>query len=123
MRGVLMAVGMSLLSAVGVASGADHGAGYACDMRAMTKEQRVEHARLAHELFAAVEEQRELANGYAFRLAADRWLDTARWADLERRCCPFFAFELTAPSDGGALWLRITGKKGVKEFMKTELGL
>ena len=121
MRNTLMAMWMSLAPAVGLAAG--DGAGFACDMRAMTKEQRTEHAQLARELFAAVKEQRELKDGYAFRLPAERWLDTARWADLERRCCPFFAFELTSARDGGALWLRVTGKPGVKAFMRAELGL
>ena len=121
MRNMLMALWMSLVPAAALAAGS--GAGFSCDMRAMTSEQRAEHAQLARAVFAAVTEQRELPNGYAFRLAADRWLDAARWADLERRCCPFFAFELTAAADRGAMWLRVTGKKGVKEFMKAELGL
>lgn len=134
MKNTLMALWMALVPAAGpvlwtgtAAAGTGPGSGpgpaLACDMRAMTKDQRAEHARLARELFAAVQERRELPNGYAFRLAAERWLDTARWADLERRCCPFFAFELSAAADGGALWLRVTGAPGVKAFMKEELGL
>jgi hypothetical protein len=121
MRRTLVAMAMSLLPTAAFAASA--GAGFACDMRALTSEERTEHALLARELVAAVEQRRELANGYAFRLAADRWLSTARWAELERRCCPFFAFELTSAADRGAVWLRITGKPGVKAFLKTELGL
>jgi hypothetical protein len=112
---------MTLLPAMALAANA--GPPLACDMRALTGEQRAEHATLARQLFTSVLEQKELPNGYAFRLAPGRWLDTARWADLERRCCPFFAFELSAAADGGALWLRITGQPGVKAFMKEELGL
>ena len=121
MRNTWLALWMSLVPATALA--ASQGAGFSCDMRAMTKEQRAEHAQLAHAVFAAVNERRELPNGYAFRFAAERWLDAARWADLERRCCPFFAFELAAAADGGAMWLRVTGKQGAKEFMKAELGL
>ena len=134
MTNTLMALWMSLVPAAGPvlwtgtpAAGTGPGSGpgpaLACDMRAMTKAQRAEHARLTRELFAAVQERKELPNGYAFQLAPGRWLEAAHWADLERRCCPFFAFELSAAADGGALWLRVTGETGVKAFMKEELGL
>lgn len=121
MRKTLMAFVLSLVPVAAFAAGT--GSSFACDMRALTTEQRTVHARLARELFAAVKTQRELPNGYAFRLASDRWLDAARWVDLERRCCPFFAFELTAAPDGGDSWLRVTGKPGAKAFMKAEFGL
>jgi hypothetical protein len=92
-------------------------------MRAMTSDERTQHAALAAELFASVQERKELSNGYALRLPAGRWLDAARWAELEQKCCPFFSFTLDAAADRGPLWLRITGRAGVKEFMKDELGL
>ena len=123
MKSTLIALWMSLVPAAGFAAGPGPGSALACDMRALTQEQRTEHARLARQMFAAVQERKDLANGYAFRFPAERWLEIARWADLERRCCPFFAFELSAAADGGALWLRVTGKPGVKAFMKEELGL
>lgn len=121
MKRALMTLWMSLLPAAAFAGG--NGAGFACDMRALTKEQRTEHAGLARELVASVRERHELPNGYAFRFAADRWLPTARWAELERRCCPFFAFELSSAADGGDVWLKITGKPGAKPFLESELGL
>ena len=65
---------------------------FACNLSAMTSAQRTQHAALAGELFAAVQEKRELPSGYALRLSPERWLDAATWAGLERRCCPFFAF-------------------------------
>jgi len=115
-----------MLPGSGPAARADEhaaGSGFACNLRALTAEQRKEHAALASELFASVQEQKELPDGYAFRLPAARWLDAARWAELERRCCPFFAFQLTAAPDNAPLWLRLTGRQGVKEFMKEELGI
>jgi hypothetical protein len=113
----------SLALAVGATPNATAGHGFACDMRALTKEQRAQHAELANELFAAVHEQQELPNGYAFRLPAERWLDAATWAALESKCCPFFSFELNAAADRGPVWLRITGRTGAKAFMKDEFGL
>ena|SRR5438067_11543469 len=96
---------------------------FACNLSAMTSAQRTQHAALAGELFAAVQEKRELPSGYALRLSPERWLDAATWAGLERRCCPFFAFELAGAPNNGPLWLRITGGPGAKAFMKGEFGL
>src|SRR6185369_16275999 len=86
-------------------------------------DERAQHGALALELFAAIQEKRELADGYAFRLPPERWLDAARWAALEKKCCPFFAFALRAAPDRGPLWLEVTGRPGAKAFMKAELGL
>ena len=119
MRRAVLALWMSLVSGPALAAG--HG--FACDLRALTSDERAQHTELGRRLLSAVEERRELPNGYAFRLAAGEWLTAARWAALERKCCPFFTFELTAAADGGPLWLRITGRAGVKAFMRDELGL
>jgi len=45
---------------------------------------------------AAAGKIRELANGYAVRLATDAALfqQVAEWITLERRCCPFLALGL-----------------------------
>ena len=123
MSRTLMTALVSLIPSLAFAGGAGAGQGFACDLRAMTKDERAQHAVLAAELFAAIEERRELADGYAFKLPAARWLDAARWAALEKKCCPFFAFELRAAADGGPLWLEITGRPGAKAFMKEEFGL
>jgi hypothetical protein len=44
----------------------------------------------------------------------------AEWIDQERRCCPFFDIDLRVEHDGGALWLRLTGRPGTKEFIRAE---
>ena len=94
---------------------------FACNMAALTKTERATHRELTQRLLGAVEERRELQSGYAFRLPAKTLLTAAQWVSLERRCCPFFAFELVLAKD--ALWLRISGAKGIKEFLRAELGL
>ena len=96
---------------------------FACDMAALTKAERATHHQLSQRLFGAVEDQRELRNGYAFRLPAKTFMAAAQWVALERRCCPFFAFELELAEDGGPLWLRVTGAEGIKEFIRAEFGL
>ena len=123
MRRTLLTMLMSTIPVVALAAGSSHGTAFACDMRALTMEERARHATLAGELFAAILERKELSNGYALRLPPEHWLDAARWAELERKCCPFFSFELSAAAERGPLWLKITGRAGVKEFMIDELGL
>ena len=123
MRRTLLAMLMSTIPAVALAAGSNQGHGFACDLRALTTEERAQHATLAGGLFAAILERKELSNGYALRLPPERWLDAARWAELERKCCPFFSFELNAGADRGPLWLTITGRSGAKAFMNDEFGL
>lgn len=70
----------------------------------------------------AVQEVQELPDGYAFRYAADEstWMNVARFVELERRCCAFLFFTLEL-EERGSVWLRLTGREGVKEFIATQL--
>ena len=76
-------------------------------------------AELARGLVGAIAEVRELEDGYAFRLPSDdRWIArAARFIATERRCCPFFRFELVVESDGGPTWLRLRGASDVKAYI------
>lgn len=67
---------------------------------------------------AAVEEIRELAEGYAARLRPDPALfrQVAEWITLERRCCPFLGLGLNW-SERDAVWLSLTGGPRVKAFL------
>jgi CHASE1-domain containing sensor protein len=96
----------------------------ACNLNALTSEQRQERAELAKLIQAQTQELQELSNGYAFRLPSSStlFLELAEFVHLERHCCPFFKFELELEANEGPLWLRITGPEGSKEFMKTEVG-
>ncbi|HEY6193701.1 MAG TPA: hypothetical protein VI504_01550 [Candidatus Eisenbacteria bacterium] len=118
MKRFLWALALLLLPGRLPAAGHD----LACNLGALSPRERVRHAALGQQLLASVEERRELANGFALRLPAERRVTAARWAALEQRCCPFFAFELTRPAGRGSVWLRITGGPGVKQFMRDELG-
>jgi hypothetical protein len=44
----------------------------------------------------------------------------AEWSIQKRMCCPFFGINLRLERDGGPLWLRLTGRKRTKEFIKLE---
>ncbi|HWW77329.1 MAG TPA: hypothetical protein VNZ44_18145 [Pyrinomonadaceae bacterium] len=97
---------------------------FACDMNAIEPGQRGEHLATISQLFQSVESIRELAEGYAFQLSndADTLLLAARFIALERLCCPFFGFALEVESEGGALWLSLTGRDGVKPGILAEIG-
>ncbi len=96
---------------------------YTCNMMALTSAEQASYQQLAQTLFASIQEKKELRDGYAFRLQPDKLVDVAQWISFERQCCPFFDFELEVPKDGGPVWLRITGAKGIKEFIRAEFGL
>lgn len=99
----------------------DAGERFACNMGALTSAERARHEELSRSLFAAVRVKKELRNGYAFRLPSGMLATAAGWVALERRCCPFFTFDLELVKHDGPLWLRITGAPGVKAFIRSEL--
>lgn len=97
---------------------------FACDMTAIEPGQRGRHIATIDLLFRAAEGIRELPDGYAFRLPneSDVLLKAAEFISLERLCCPFFGFALEVEPEGGALWLSLTGRDGVKPFIVAEIG-
>ena len=91
-------------------------------MDAIPEAERSSHVALASALFVErVLERRDLADGYAFRFEADAVVDLARFVMNERRCCPFLSFEISVASDGGPVWLRMTGPDGARELLAQEL--
>lgn len=65
----------------------------------------------------------ELSDGLAFGFPADAYDTVVRFVAGERLCCPFLAFALEIGPARGALWLRLTGPPGIKEFLRAELHL
>jgi hypothetical protein len=98
---------------------------FACSLTALSAAERAHHKDLSRELHAAVTETRELPNGYAFRLSGERRSLTmvSEWVSLERLCCPFFTFQIEAGAEAQPIWLRMTGREGVKQFMQMEFGI
>lgn len=96
-----------------------------CVVAAMNDEQRRRWQTLSEQLSSSVQEVKELPDGYAFRFSAETGmvLSVAEFISLERLCCPFLKFEFEVADSNRPLWLRMTGREGVKEFLKTELGI
>jgi len=97
---------------------------FACDLTAIAADQRDAHLATINRLFRAVESIRELPNGYSVRLPneSEVLLTAAEFIALERLCCPFFDFGLEIEREGGAVWLSLTGREGVKPFIMAEIG-
>src|SRR5687767_2738657 len=97
---------------------------FACDMTAIEASKRGQHMATIDELFRGTVEIREQPDGYAFRLPNEPevLLKAAEFVALERLCCPFFGFNLEIEPEGGPLWLRLTGREGVKPFIRAEIG-
>jgi hypothetical protein len=105
-----------------------------CDVNALSGPQRERHRTLGEKLRGAVSGRVELANGYTLVLDLDRLppdsagapfcvVEVAEWVDLESRCCPFLEFGIDVTAKGRVVRLRLTGEKGVKSFLRSELGL
>lgn len=95
----------------------------ACDMSAIEPDRREQHIATGREVLRAVTEILELPDGYAFRLSGERetLVKTVEFISLERLCCPFLGFVIEVEPEGGPVWLRLTGREGVKAFIREEV--
>jgi len=64
-------------------------------------------------------ERVELPDGYSFRFPGGMFDRLAGVVGLERRCCSFLRFSLTAEPGNGPVWVAITGPVEAKEFLAT----
>jgi hypothetical protein len=98
---------------------------FACNLKAFTPDQRARHHQLILRFTSAVTEIRELKDGYALRVNAGQapLVDVAEWIELERRCCPFFDFQIDVHGEDGSLWLSLKGREGVKDFIRVDFSL
>jgi len=96
-----------------------------CNMSALDQAQRKRHDILTRNLLAKHVEIEELADGYGLRFPNDRSLFTAlsEWATLEQLCCPFLTLTIESQHDQGPIWLRVSGRDAVKDFLRAELGI
>ena len=110
----LMAAMLAVLVTGGFASAEEFG----CNRGALNERERSRHEALSQALLASVQEHRELADGYAFRFPAETLVSAAEWVSLERKCCPFFTFELIFEENEGPIQMRLRGAEGVRDFIK-----
>lgn len=96
---------------------------FACNRLALTPEQRKRHFdELGPKLVSLKKSVRELPNGYELELPGDASTLqlVAEWAIGEHACCPFFDINIRLEREGGSLWLGLTGREGVKQFIEAD---
>ena len=94
----------------------------ACDMSVLSQLQRERHLATSRELFSGLKQIRELPNGYEFRLDGPSVIvRVGEFISLERLCCPFLNFGLDVEAENGSVWLRLSGRDGVKAFVREEI--
>ena len=96
---------------------------FACSATALSPTERKQHFDdYGPRLRARLQRIREIPDGYefAFRTDRDTYHVLAAWMYQERLCCPFFDLDLRIDREGGSTWLRLTGREGVKDFIRAE---
>jgi hypothetical protein len=96
----------------------------ACDLDAISASDRPRYHELRRMLAASVTGQRELPDGIAVQISTERiaLAQLAEWISFERKCCAFFEFRIDVAPASGPVWLSVTGRAGVKEFLSQAFG-
>src|SRR5579863_7820842 len=91
----------------------------ACDLTAISANDRPRYNELRRIVAASVVNKRDLPNGLAIQIDTARTAlpQLAEWISFERKCCPFFEFRIDLAPESGPVWLSLTGRAGVKEFL------
>jgi hypothetical protein len=91
----------------------------ACVLGALTPDQQRRERQLLDLARSSVTGSAATATGYRLDFADGQALLAAlgELIALERRCCPFLAFELRSEAELGEVSLHISGRPGVREFV------
>jgi hypothetical protein len=96
--------------------------GITCNLKVLSKAELARDKQLVPQLRDALQERKELRDGYAFRFKPALVKDVGEWTHIVAKCCQPLSYEVVLePQPGGALWVRITGGEGVKEFLSLEM--
>jgi len=96
---------------------------FACNRAALTAQARKRHFdELSPALRARKKSIRELRDGFEFEFPSDTpmYQLVSEWVAGERLCCPFFDIDVHVEREHGSLWLRLTGREGVKQFIHAD---
>jgi len=91
----------------------------ACNLKALTSQQRKQLDQLGEHVISAITSSRELNDGYAFHVDSAKVSlpEVAEWLNVWRRCCPFYEFQIDFHAADASIWLAVKGRPGVKEFI------
>ena len=95
----------------------------ACDLTVFSNSERIKHLVLAKSLLGKARQVIEHKDGFTFVFEQSPRLEVkiADWVNKEKRCCPFFSFELSRANTPPSLNLRVSGPNGAKEILRTGL--
>jgi hypothetical protein len=95
----------------------------ACDLTVFSSSERLKHMALAKTLLGKARQVIEHEDGFTFvfEQCARLEMKIADWVTNEKRCCPFFLFDLSRADTPPSLRLRISGPNGAKEILRTGL--
>jgi hypothetical protein len=96
-----------------------------CNINGIPPQERERYGQLVETLRHAIQKRQELPDGFAFEVNTKHMsnADLIEWIELERKCYPFFEFEILRTRQDETVWLHLKGPQGVKEFILDEFGL
>lgn len=88
----------------------------------LTGENLAARSEVVRPLIASYQKLQELEDGYAFQFPGEsEWIQRmVSFIDEERKCCPFFTFELQFEPDLGPIWLRLRGSTEIKALLRDQ---
>ena len=122
---LITAIAVASPVVIGVMSQPEHVSPFACNALALSPEARKRHfEEVGPALLKLKKSTHELSDGYEFEFPADKATCQllTDWVIDERLCCPFLDIELRFSRESGPLWLRLTGRPGIKEFIQEDFG-
>jgi hypothetical protein len=96
-----------------------------CNTKALNPAERARHKLLTEKLVAQRTRIVETEKGYEFQYGPSvvSLEELTKWVAAESKCCPFFDFHIDLENEGALLCLRLTGEKGIKEFVRSEFSV
>lgn len=93
-----------------------------CNAKALSPVERARHYKLTEKLMGARKEVVETPKGYEFQFSPSdvSLAELAEWVADEGKCCRFLDFHIDLEAEGNLLCLRLTGKEGIKPFIRSE---
>jgi len=99
--------------------------GFHCNIKALTLKERAVHMLATQKLKARHTQVIETDKGYELQFRANdvSVIEAAEWVRRESKCCPFFDFHIDLENEGKLVCLRLTGREGIKAFIRSEFNL
>jgi hypothetical protein len=85
----------------------------------LTGEDLAARGEVVRPLMASYQKLQELEDGYAFQFPGEpEWIErVVTFIAEERKCCPFFTFELHYEPNLGPIWLHLRGSSEIKAIL------